>query len=269
MLVFDLLQFMAHSIITLLTDFGTKDHYVGALRGVILSINPEAKLVDISHHISPQNILEGAFLLSNVYSYFPYGTTHLVVVDPGVGTERKPIIVNGETFFFVGPDNGIFGLIYDQLKIYSVFELTNADFFLQPVSETFHGRDIFAPVAAYLSRGVSPPEMGKEIKDFHRLSFPQPWLEKKKIRGKVIYIDSFGNLITNITVNHLKRLEKTPKKIKIRENVISGLSKNYQEVKKGTLLATIGSSNFLEISVREGSAQKKLKIKEGDAIEVL
>jgi len=259
---------MTHSIITLLTDFGSKDHYVGAMRGVILGINPHATIVDITHHISPQSIVEGAFLLSSVYTYFPQGTIHLAVVDPGVGSERKPILVKGEKFFFVGPDNGIFGLIYDQLKKISVFELTNAHFFLKPVSATFQGRDIFAPVAAHLSRGVSPLKMGKETKNFQRLSLPQPILEKKKIRGKVMYIDSFGNLITNITVHHLKNLGKAPGKIKIRETVISGLSKNYQEVKKGTLLAIIGSSNFLEISVREGSAQKKLKSKEGDDVKV-
>ncbi|WAC06706.1 MAG: SAM-dependent chlorinase/fluorinase [Thermodesulfobacteriota bacterium] len=259
---------MIHPIITLLTDFGSKDHYVGAMRGVILGINPLATIVDITHHISPQNIVEGAFLLSSVYTYFPQGTIHLAVVDPGVGSKRKPILVKGENFFFIGPDNGIFGLIYDQLKKISVYELTNAHFFLKPVSATFHGRDIFAPVAAYLSRGVSPLEMGKETKNFQRLSLPQPILEKKRIRGKVMYIDSFGNLITNITVNHLKKLENAPGKIKIRENIISGLSKNYQEAKKGTLLAIIGSSNFLEISVREGSAQKKLKSQKGDDIKV-
>jgi S-adenosyl-L-methionine hydrolase (adenosine-forming) len=260
---------MTHHIITLLTDFGSKDHHVGAMRGVILGINPHATIVDISHYISPHNIVEGAFLLSNVYTYFPSGTIHLAVVDPGVGSKRKPILVKGENFFFIGPDNGLFGLIYDQLKKFSVYELTNTHFFLKTVSATFQGRDIFAPVAAYLSRGVSPLEMGKETKNFQRLSLPQPILEKKKIRGKVMYIDNFGNLITNITVNHLKNLEKPPSKIKIRENVISGLSKNYQEVKKGTLLAIMGSSNFLEISVREGNAQKKLKSKEGDEIKVL
>ena len=176
--------------------------------------------------------------------------------------------MKGENYFFIGPDNGIFGLIYDQLKKFSVYELTNAHFFLKPVSATFHGRDIFAPVAAYLSRGVSPLQMGKETKNFQRLSLPQPIFGEKRIRGKVMYIDSFGNLITNITVSHLQKLGKAPGKIKIRENVISGLSKNYQGGKKGMLLAIIGSSNFLEICVREGSAQKKLKSKEEDDIKV-
>ena len=259
---------MTHSIITLVTDFGSKDHYVGAMRGVILGINPHATIVDITHQISPQSIVEGAFLLSSVYTYFPQGTIHLAVVDPGVGSERKPILVKGENYFFIGPDNGVFGLIYEQLKKISVFELTNSHFFLNPVSSTFQGRDIFAPVAAYLSLGVSPLKMGKETKNFQRLSLPKPILGEKKIKGKVMYIDSFGNLISNITVNQLKKLGKSFGKIKIHENVIFGLSKNYQEVKKGTLLAIIGSSNFLEISVRDGSAKKKLRCKEGDDIKV-
>jgi S-adenosyl-L-methionine hydrolase (adenosine-forming) len=259
---------MTHTIITLLTDFGCSDHYGGAMRGVILGINPDATIVDISHHISSQSIVEGAFLLSSVYPYFPQGTIHLAVVDPGVGSERKPILVKGENFFFIGPDNGIFGVIYDRLKKFSVYELNNTNFFLKPVSATFHGRDIFAPVAAHLSRGVSPLEMGKEIKDFQRLSLPKPMVEGKRIRGKVIYIDSFGNLITNITAHHLKKLEKVPVKIKIGGTFISGLSRNYYEANKGSLLALIGSSNFLEISAREGSAQKKLKCKAGDDVMV-
>ena len=259
---------MIQPIITLLTDFGSQDHYVGTMRGVILGINPHATIVDISHHISPQNIVEGAFLLTSVYAYFPPGTIHLAIVDPGVGSERKPILVKGKNFFFIGPDNGLFGLIYDQLKNFSVYELTQTRFFLKPVSATFQGRDIFAPIAAYLSRGVSPRSMGKETKNFQRLSLPQPILEKKRIRGKVMYIDNFGNLITNITVDHLKNLGKFPREIKIREKVISGLSKNYQTVKKGALLAIMGSSNFLEIAVRDGNAQKKLKSKKGDEIKV-
>ena len=259
---------MTHPIITLLTDFGNKDHYVGVMKGVIFAINPKATIVDISHQISPQNIVEGAFLLSNVYTYFPQGTIHIAVVDPGVGSERKPILVKGENSFFVGPDNGIFGLLYDKFKKHSVIELTNPRFFLKSISTTFHGRDIFAPVAAYLSLGFPPLKMGKEIKNFQSLSLPQPIVKGGKIKGMVIYIDSFGNVITNISVHHLKKLRKKYYKIKIGNKVISGLSKNYQEVKKGELLATIGSSDLLEISVREGSAQKNLKSKTGNRVSV-
>jgi len=244
---------MTYPIITLLTDFGSKDHYSAAMKGVMLTINPKIRIVDISHHVSPHNIIEGAFLLRNVCAYFPPGTIHLAVVDPGVGTERKPILVKGENFFFVGPDNGIFGLIYDQLKNFSVYELTNAHFFLKPISITFQGRDIFAPVAAYLSRGISPLEMGEKINNFLKLPFPQPTLGEKEIKGNVVYIDGFGNLVTNIKENHLKKLKREPLKIKISDEIVAGLSKNYQEAKKGAFLAIIGSSNFLEISVREGS----------------
>jgi S-adenosylmethionine hydrolase len=259
---------MAHFFISLLTDFGYRDHYVGVMKGVIFRINPQVKIVDISHQVTPHNITEGAFLLYNVYSYFPPGTIFVAVVDPGVGSKRKPILVKTENFYFVGPDNGIFGLIYEEIKNFEVLELNNPRFFLSPVSATFQGRDIFAPVAAYLSSGVSPLEMGKAIKNFVRLPFTQPTFKKKEIQGKVIYIDGFGNLVTNIKAPDFIPSDKKQLKIKIGNKIISGLAKNYQEVEKGSLLALIGSSNFLEIAVSEGSAQKKLKGKVGDPVQV-
>ena len=174
---------MTHSIITLLTDFGTKDHYVGAMRGVILGINPHATIVDIAHHISRQSIIEGAFLLSSVYPYFPQGTIHLAVVDPGVGSERKPILVKGENFFFIGPDNGIFGLIYDQLKKFSVYELTNAHFFLKPVSATFQGTGYLCARSCISFPGSFSFADGKRNKKFSKTIFTPANFGEKKDKG--------------------------------------------------------------------------------------
>ena len=261
---------MSSTIITLLTDFGYKDHYVGVMKGVILGINPQIKIVDISHNISPHNILEGAITLSNAFSYFPKGTIHVAVVDPGVGSKRKPIVVSGEKYIFVGPDNGIFGLVYNQLKEFKVYELTNPRLFLNPVSVTFHGRDIFAPAAAYLSKGLSPREVGEEINEYQKVSIPVPHIGEKIIRGNIIYFDFFGNAVTNINRSHLNIIGKKEfLKVKIGEKVIPKIFHHYQEVEKGKPLALIGSSELLEISVREGNASKLLDLKEGDEVIVL
>ena len=206
-------------------------------------------------------------MLSNAYAYFPPGTIHVAVVDPGVGSARKAILVKGGKFFFVGPDNGIFGLVLNQLKHYTVFELIRSRFFLNPVSATFHGRDIFAPIAAHLSRGVSPLKMGKEIKRFARLSLPPPSATNEAVKGQVVYIDGFGNVITNIFPRLLKSIgEKSV--IRIGNTTIAGIAQNYHQAKKGTLLALWGSSGFLEIAVCEGSAKKKLTVKPGDMVAV-
>jgi len=258
---------MPPTTITLLTDFGYQDHYVGVMKGVILSINPQIKFVDISHNVSPHNVLEGAIILNNAYSYFPRGTIHIAVVDPGVGSDRKAILVAGKDYFFVGPDNGIFGLVCNRLKEFNVFELTNSRFFLKPISATFHGRDIFAPIAAYLSKGVPPAEMSQKIKNYQSLSLPVPIIEGERIKGTVIHMDGFGNLVTNINRGHLKKIGKENSlKVKIGERIITKISPNYQSVNRGKLLALIGSSEMLEISVREGNTWKMLGYKEGDEV---
>ena len=257
------------SIITLLTDFGSKDHYVGVMKGVILDINPRAKIVDISHEVSPQNVVESAIILKNSYSYFPHGAIHVAVVDPGVGTKRKALLVSGGGYFFVGPDNGIFDLIREQVTDFKVFELNNPRFFLETVSATFHGRDVFAPVAAYLSKGVPPLTLGRAIKTRRKLSLPKPILEKKQIKGTIIYIDGFGNLVTNINPGHLKSRRKGKSfKVKIRKKIIPAISAHYQEVEKGDILCLIGSSGLLEISAREANARSLLKVKEGAEVVV-
>jgi len=259
---------MNKNVITITTDFGTKDAYVGIMKGVILSINPNAQLVDITHEIEPGDILEAAFLLKDAYEYFPKGTVHLVVVDPGVGGKRRPIAIKAKDFFFVGPDNGVFWPIISD-KDALVVHLTNRKYFLQDISSTFHGRDIFAPVAAYISKGVHLLDMGVPINDPVRLEIKRPMLLKNQIVGSVIRVDRFGNLITNISkkdiiecFGRLSGLE-----VKIGERRIKEISRTYSDVPSGQLLALIGSSGFLEISVNRGSAYE-LFGKEAKGLEV-
>jgi S-adenosylmethionine hydrolase len=255
------------AIITLLTDFGGRDSYVASMKGVILGINPAAIMVDISHEVRPQQVFEGGMMLRGAYRYFPPGTIHVAVVDPGVGSERRCIAVTGGGYKFVGPDNGIFGLVYPELHDLKVYHLTNQEFFRAPVSETFHGRDVFAPVAAHISTGVPPQAMGPEVKDQTGLPFPLPDVEEESISGEVVYTDSFGNLITNIERSQLARLGNLKHlRAFIGNDTLVRLCGHYQEVKCGEPLALIGSGDFLEIAVREGSARALLMLKEGDKV---
>ncbi len=188
------------AIITLTTDFGLNDHFVGAMKGVMLQTAPDAQIVDISHAVQPFDILDGALTISQAYSYFPSGTVHVVIVDPGVGTARRPIILTGDRHLFVAPDNGVLSLIYDREERTSVRHVTAEHYFLQPRSNTFHGRDIFAPVAASLARGVEANRFGDEITDYVRFAAPRPKpVDERTLRGIVLKVDRFGNLITNIT----------------------------------------------------------------------
>lgn len=255
------------SIITLTTDFGYRDHYAAVMKGVILAINPTAQVVDISHAVAPQQILHGALLLAQSFSYFPAGSIHVAVVDPGVGTARRPITISAEHCFFVGPDNGIFSLVYQRISSYTVFELKNPEFFHAPVSATFHGRDIFAPVAAHLSRGVDPAAMGPIISDYHTLPVPKPVVERSGIRGTILYVDGFGNLITNIGRSHLEALGPEHQlNVRVMRTIIQGISPHYQSAAQGNPLAIVGSSDLLEISIREGSARQVLGLREGDPV---
>jgi S-adenosylmethionine hydrolase len=258
---------MKRPIITLLTDFGTKDHYVASMKGAILNINPRCLLVDITHQVKPQDIEEAGFILVNTYSYFPKGTIHLSVVDPGVGGIRKSILVVTQHYFFVGPDNGLFTLVVQREKIKQVVALNKKNYFLSKISGTFHGRDIFAPVAAHLSLGVKPNAFGYEIKSLKELGPRKPFVKEGKLFGEILHIDAFGNVISNIDEEKLFRfIESRPFAIRAGRKVISGLKKGYWEGKKGEPIALLGSGGFLEISVREGNAQKLLKLKRGDPI---
>ncbi|MBI5492500.1 MAG: SAM-dependent chlorinase/fluorinase [Deltaproteobacteria bacterium] len=251
-------------IITLTTDFGLRDPYQGAMKGAILSINPEAGLIDITHLIAPGNILEGAFVLFESCGFFPRGTIHLGVVDPGVGGERRPILLETEDCIFVGPDNGLFS-IAAKGKVRRVIHLTKKEYFRSEVSSTFHGRDIFGPVAAHLSLGADPGVLGEETGSFNEVELPATEKRGGAIYGAVIYIDSFGNLITNISKVDALGLGGVLE-AEINGFSISGLKRTYCDVKKGAPVMLIGSSDFLEIAVSSGRASTELKAKVGDKV---
>ena len=256
-------------IITLLTDFGLKDPYVASMKGVVLSINPQCTLIDITHQVSPHDIKEGAFTLAQTYSTFPKGTIHLAVVDPGVGSARKPVLLVTKNYFFVGPDNGLFTLALKREKLKKVIALCKMEFFLPTVSSTFHGRDVFAPVAASLSLGVKPESFGPSIKSWHHIPFPKPAVKQGKLIGEIVHVDAFGNLVSNIDRKSLHQFSKDYSfNIRIGRRNISGLKKGYWEGKRNEPMALFGSAGFLEISIREENAQKTLKVKKGDRVEV-
>ncbi len=257
-------------IITLMTDFGTSDNYVGVMKGVILSINPQAQIVDITHTIPPQDIHGAAFLIDSAYRYFPTGTIHLIVVDPGVGSERGAIVCQTQTAYFVCPDNGIVThLLHNNEESIHAVTVENSAYFLPQVSNTFHGRDIFAPVAAHLSRGVSIDKLGNPVTNPVQLPIPKPEVTTETIVGHVIWIDSFGNLITNIS-HEILELLAGQNNVVIHAGIarIDRLNHSYAESVVGEPLAIIGSSNRLEISINQGDAAQVLGLRRGDAITV-
>ena len=237
-------------IITLTTDFGNDDNYVSCMKGVILSINPYVNIVDNTHNLDSFDVEKAAFNIFNMYGYYPAGTIHVAVVDPGVGSRRRSIIVSADEYYFVGPDNGIFGYIIEKCRHVIIYSATNDDYYLPQPSSTFHGRDIFAPVASHLSLGITPDKFGRRISNYKKLNFIKPSVKNNKMTGKIIYRDKFGNLVTNIESHHAGKILN----IKIDNIVIPRLSKTYSDVKKGEFLALIGSSGFLEISINRGSA---------------
>lgn len=259
---------MRRPIITLTTDFGLRDPYVAEMKAVILDINPNATIVDISHEVEKFNITMGAYILASAAPYFPKGTIHVAVVDPGVGTERRPIIIEAKNSFFVGPDNGLMVLAAKSQGIKHIYEISNRKFMRHEISRTFHGRDVFAPAAAHLSKGVSPREIGPEVKDIVIPEFARVVKRGNMLVGEVLYIDGFGNIVTNFTVRELERL-------KGRDTLQIGLGglklnvklcKAYADVKPQEPLAIIGSHNFLELSLNQGDAAKTFKTKIGDKI---
>lgn len=253
-------------IIALLTDFGLSDNFVGVMKGVIYRINPEAKIVDLCHQIESHNIHEAAFLLKKSYPYFSEGTVFVVVVDPGVGGERKPIIVKTEKYLFVAPDNGVLSFLVER-DIKKIIHITNEEYFLKPVSRTFHGRDIFAPVAAYLSEGERIENFGSAIKDMERIELPAPGVEKNRLLGEIISVDRFGNLITNINRDvFLQFIERKKFRIVIGETRISKISSSYQEGKEGSPIAIFDSFDNLEISLYRSDASRSLNLNKGSKI---
>ena len=261
---------MRKPVITLLTDFGTKDHYVASMKGAILNINPQCFLVDITHQVSPHDIREGAFILANAYSFFPKRTIHLSVVDPGVGGVRRPILLVTQNYYFVGPDNGLFTMIAQKEKVRQIVVLDKQKYHLSKVSTTFHGRDIFASVAAHLSLGIKPKVFGYEIESLEGVGFEGPVIKEGRLLGEVLYIDTFGNLVSNIDEGKLFRFVRDrPFVIRAGRKTIRGLKEGYWEGRKDEPIALLGSGGFLEISVREGNAQKMLKAKRGDPIQII
>ncbi len=257
-------------MITLTSDFSLKDPYVAQMKATILNINPEAKIIDITHDIEKFNTRQGAFILASASSYFPKGTIHLAVVDPSVGTKRRPILIQTNENFFIGPDNGLLILAAKSQGIKHVYDLTNPQFMLPNVSSTFHGRDIFAPAAAYLDKGVKPTEFGNEISDVIEPDFLNVQRKNGALLGEVLYIDSFGNIITNINCKEFNRNEaKDAIKIKLKnQNFRVNMGKTYADAKRYEALLLVGSHGFLEIALNQGSASEKLKVKVGDRVEL-
>ncbi len=255
-------------IITLTTDFGIIDPYVGAMKGVILSINPFVNIIDITHEICPQDIIGGAFAISQAYPYFPAGSIHVCVVDPGVGGKRSPIAIKTERYVFVGPDNGIFSFVLERERVLGCISLTNRDYFLDDISPTFHGRDIFAPAAAHISKGVGLYKLGIPVDNPFMLNIPKPSVSADAVIGEVLYIDHFGNLITNIRKEDLGSITNPDAAtVSIKGVEIRGISETYVDAGSG-LLSLIGSSNHLEIACFKGSASDILGVKRGECVEV-
>lgn len=255
-------------IITLTTDFGWKDWFVGTMKGVILSIDPEAVVVDITHDLARGDIRGGAFALAASYQFFPHGTVHLAVVDPGVGSGRSAIAVQTADYFFVGPDNGVLSWALRQEKIKSIRKLDNEKFFLRSISQTFHGRDIFSPVAAHLSKGVPLEKLGPPQQQLVTFPWPKPQRNRRQVTGEVVYIDVFGNAITNIRNEFLDGFDRESCRVMLRRKAVARLRRYYEEVPQGQAACVVSSSGFLEIAVNGGSAAQRFKLKVGDAVEV-
>jgi len=248
----------ARPIITLLTDFGWGDGHIGAMKGVILRINPDCRIIDLAHQGTSHDVIGVALVLGQTYAFYPPGTIHLVVVDPGVGGVRKPLVLQTRDYLFVGPDNGCFTLVLKQEQEVRAYELAEQHFRLPRVSQTFHGRDIFAPAAAHLSLHIRPEEMGPavDISDLTRLSIPEPLLDGEGLLGEVIRVDSFGNLITNISQKDLKGFAPDSL-IEIRGERIKGLKQSYEEGKEGEVICLWGSAGLLEICLKERNLNRE------------
>ena len=262
---------MAGPILTLTTDFGLSDPYVGAMKGVMLGINPEATIVDITHGVWPQALEQAAFLIAKSYYYFPPDTIHVVVVDPGVGTSRRALVVVTPLGTFVAPDNGVLGrlgLFDEQGRLATdckAYCLTEPTFWRLPVSNTFHGRDVFAPVAAHLSLGVNPAEIGEQVDSLVQLRYTEPSWQGNVVEGQVVHIDHYGNLVTDIESALLRDGESMH--VEVKGELIDGMSSSYAE--GGALLAIIGSFDTLEVAARNASAEERLGARIGDAVRVV
>ena len=275
---------MTSPIVVFTTDFGLSDAYAGVMKGVALGINPNLRLIDLTHQILPQNVAQGSFLLGINHLFFPDDTIHVAVVDPGVGTDRRPVLLSTPCGMFVSPDNGLLSGVVDRYleavpestgpvalpSELSAVHLTNPDYWRHPVSHTFHGRDIFTPVAAHLSLGVAPRDMGEPIDHLYYLPLPQPVSQGDAITGQVIYQDVYGNLVTNIPADNLPDVELVDVRIKGRS--IVGLSRTFNDnlhVGEDGLIALAGSHGYLEVALPNGSAADSLAGSEGETVTVV
>jgi hypothetical protein len=260
-------------IITLTTDFGLNDHFIGTMKGVILNIEPEAQIVDICHSVQAFDVLDGALTISQAYTYFPSGTVHMVIVDPGVGTARRPLLVTSERHHFVAPDNGVLSLIYQKEERLSARHVTAEHYSLQPVSQTFHARDVFSPVAAYLAKGVDPEKFGEEVTDFVRFTAPKPKAANENtLRGVVLKVDRFGNLITNIAPQDAPMLfSETPPafKIVIGQREITEIKPAYALGAPGEVFGILGSMGYLEIAANRAAAAQLLGVSRGSDVNII
>ena len=255
---------MPDPIITLTTDFGTSDHLVGTMKGVILNINPAARIVDLNHHVTPFDVLDGALSIANAYRYFPPRTIHVVIVDPGVGTNRRPLLVSGEKQYFIAPDNGVLSMIFERESCL-VRHITAEHYFLNPVSPTFHGRDIFAPTAAWLSKAFQVDAFGEEITDPVRFTVPKAKPAGQTVKGVVLRVDAFGNLMTNLTAEDVPAtvVESGSIKIAVGGKEIRKFVQTFGLGTPGEPIAIFGSAGYLEIAVNRGSAARTLGANRG------
>jgi S-adenosyl-L-methionine hydrolase (adenosine-forming) len=259
-------------IITLTTDFGTNDHFVGALKGVIVDIVPEVQLVDISHAVQAFDVLDGALTIAQTYSYFPNGTIHVVVVDPGVGTTRRPILASSDGYHFVAPDNGVLSMVYAREERIHVRHITSEHYFRQPVSNTFHARDIFGPVAGYLGKQVDSHKFGDEIEDYVKFAAPRPKAAgENRIRGVVLKVDRFGNLITNVTPDDVPALfsgKSAAFKIVVGSREITEIHATYAEGAPGEVFGVLGSMGYLEIVANRAAASQITGASKGSEVTI-
>ena len=252
-------------ILTLLTDFGLQDIYVGVMKGAIASINPDIQVIDLTHQIPAQNIAAARFCLLNAYTYFPQDTVHVAVVDPGVGSKRRGVAIQYDRGWLVGADNGLFSGVLAQSSAVAAVELSNSEYWRVPnPSNTFHGRDIFAPVGAHLANGIALAELGKAIDpaSLVQLTLPEVVIHEQEIIGCIQYIDRFGNLITNIAAELVESASWT---VIVKEQEINS-SQTYSDVKVGEIVTLVGSHGWIEIAVRNGSSQEKLRLSWGDEV---
>jgi S-adenosyl-L-methionine hydrolase (adenosine-forming) len=256
-------------LITLTTDFGLQDGFVGIMKGVIATINPQVQVIDLTHGIPAQDILAGALTLRHAAAYFPRGTIHVAVVDPGVGSARRPLLIESDGNYFIGPDNGLLSLAVENKMPTHVVELSNPAYHLEPTSATFHGRDIFAPVAAHLSLGVAVTAFGDELETFDHLRLPKVTWASNELHGEIIYIDSFGNLFTNIQEHDLKGLSGREFAVSIGALRMPGPVRSYAAAATGDYVAVVNSWGLLEIAVYRGNARKRSGAIIGDRVKLV